>query len=219
MRHRRRCRGGLAGLEFALIAPVLLTLFAGVVDLSNALLTYRRMGTAAGAVVEIAVMSSAQSQSLNSLTDVQAWQATTAPFAWFPAWTSPLAVGTFAVTLSSVTFTAPPAGCAQDCGYVANVAWSVANNLGAAQLRPCGTLAMVPNGGASSLTTLPAGTFGPTSVLVADISYTFHPAFLGFLVGNIPIMRSAYLSPVIKSNTTLVPAGGAGTSVSCPATS
>jgi Flp pilus assembly protein TadG len=220
MKHWTRCRRGLAGLEFALLAPILLTLFAGTVDVSSALLTYRRMGIAAAAVAEIASTGSAQSQALNLLTDVQAWQATTAPFVWFPQWTDAAAQGTFAISVSLVTFTATPAGCAQNCGYVATVAWSVANNLGAVQLRPCGTLTMVPNGSTPSLTTLPAGDFGPTSLLVADISYTFRPLFLGFLVGDIALMRSSYFSPRIKNDVELVPpGGGGGVSVNCSTTS
>ena len=212
----KRCnRGGVAGLEFALISPVLLVLFVGTIDISNALLTARRMTLAAGSVAEIASTESVQSQALNVLTDVQAWQATTAAFALFPGWTYPPARQTFAITVSGVDFTASPAGCTTNCSYTAMVKWSVANDLGQAQLRPCGALSQAPDTNAPSYGSLPAGNFGPTSLIVADISYTFRPAFFGFVTGDIPMMQSAYISPRINNDTVLVAAGGAGPSVNC----
>ncbi len=212
----RNGRAGVAGLEFALVSPVLLVLFLGTIDLSDALLTARRMGLAAGSIAEIATTSSAQTQALNVLTDVQAWQATTAAFTFFPGWTATTSRRTFAITLSDVVFTATPTGCAQDCAYAANVAWSVANGLGVAKLRACGPLTKVPNNNATDYGTLPAGDFGPTSLLVADISYTFQPYFFGFLIGDIPMMQSAYVSPRVNNATVLQSAGGAVVSVSCP---
>jgi Flp pilus assembly protein TadG len=186
----------MAGLEFALLSPVLLALFLGTIDLSGALLTARRMEIAAGSVAEIGTTGAAQTQALNVLTDVQAWQATTAAFALFPGWT--------------------PAGCTQNCKYNAAIVWSVANELGAKQLRACGPLTSVPDAEATSYTTLPASNFGPTSLLVADISYTFQPIFFGFLIGNIPMMQSAYVSPRIGNGIQLLAAGGKGVNVSCP---
>ena len=211
---RRNRRAGVAGLEFALLSPLLLALFLGTIDISNALLTARRMEIAAGSIAAIATTSSAQVQSLNQLTDMQAWQATTAAFATFPDWTAPTAKGSFAVTISAVAFTASPSGCTQNCTYTANVMWSVANNLGATRLRACGPVGIVPDTNPPSYTTLPASILGATAMLVVDISYTFHPMF-HFLIGDIPMMQSAYLSPRINNDTLLVAAGGPGFNVNC----
>jgi Flp pilus assembly protein TadG len=216
MADARQSRAGIAGLEFALLSPVLLTLFLGTIDLSGALLAARRMEIAAGSVAEIGTTGAAQTQALNVLTDVQAWQATTAAFALFPGWTEKAANGTFAITLSGVAFTATPSGCTQNCKYTAAIVWSVANELGAKQLRACGPLASAPDADATSYTTLPASNFGPTSLLVADISYTFQPIFFGFLIGNIPMMQSAYVSPRIDNGIQLLAAGGKGVNESCP---
>src|ERR1700722_9841369 len=166
MTARRRSRAAMAGLEFALLSPILLALFLGTIDLSGALLTARRMEIAAGSVAEIGTTGAAQAQALNVLTDVQAWQATTAAFALFPGWTEKAANGTFAITLSGVAFTATPSGCTQNCKYNAAIVWSVANELGAKQLRACGPLASVPDADATSYTTLPPRNFGPPSLLV-----------------------------------------------------
>jgi len=156
---------------------------------------------------------------LNVLTDIQAWQATTSAFAWFPAWARPPVTRNFAITLSGVAFTATPSGCTKNCSYVANVLWSVANDLGAPTLRACGPLQSVPNNNAPSYSTLPAGDFGATSLLVADISYTFQPVLFGFLIGNIPMMQSAYISPRIDNGIQLLVTGGGGVSVQCGSSS
>lgn len=201
------------------MAPVLLSLFLGTIDISGALLTARRLEMAAGAVAEIGSTAAARTQALNVLTDVQAWQATTAAFAFFPGWAGIPTSPSFAVTLSDVAFTAAPAGCTQNCSYTAAVMWSVANNLGSPTLRACGPVASVPDTDATSYATLPAGNFGPTSLLVADISTTYQPIFFGFLIGNIPMMQSAYVSPRVANDIALLAAGGAGVSVNCAASS
>ena len=209
-------RAGVAGVEFALLAPVLIVLFIGTIDLSNALLTARRMGIAAGSIATTGTTDAAQTKALDVLTDVQAWQATTSAFALFPEWARKAASPSFAITLSAVAFTASPRGCTQSCTYIANVVWSVANNLGLRQLRTCGPLARAPDDAATSYTTLPASNFGPTSLLIADISYTFQPLFLGLVIGNIPMMQSAYISPRIDNGIQLSIVGGTGISVICP---
>ena len=218
-RASRRARAGTAGLEFALIAPVMVTLFLGTIDLSNALLMARRMEIAAGAVAEIASTSAAQARALNILTTEQAWQATTAAFAYFPGWAAQPPRRGFAVTLSGIAFTASGPDCSAGCSYKGHVAWSVANDLGATELRACGPVASAPDTAASSYLAIPAGSFGPTSLLVADISATYRPYFFGFIIGAIPMMQSAYISPRIGSGTVLQDDGGAGVSVNCAAAS
>ena len=220
MASARRSRGGNAGLEFALLSPVLLTLFLGTIDLSNALLAARRMEIAAGAIAEIGTTGAAQTRAMNLLTDQQAWQATTAAFALFPEWNAASSSPNFAITLSAVEFIPSPANCVQNCAYTATVKWSVANELGRPTLRACGPLSSAANTDPTSYTTLPIGNFGPTSVLVADISYTFQPVFFSFLnIGNIQMMHSAYVSPRLGNGIGLTRTNDAamkGVMVICP---
>ncbi len=156
----RSARAGLAAVEFALVAPVLLTFFLGTIDLSKALITRRRLEFAARATTEIASTTAAQSLAQNILTNTGAWQATTAAFALFPAWATKSLAPVFTVTLSSVSFTATPSNRTQGCSYSAAVTWSLANDLGQPQLRACGALAAAPDTAPPSYTTLPAGNFG-----------------------------------------------------------
>lgn len=215
-----RSRKGLAGLEFALVAPVLVTVLLSVADLSRAILMGRRLQVAADAVATIASTEAVQTSSLNILSAYQAYAATTAPFALFPTWIASQysVLNSFAITLTEVNFSASPKGCTTACSYTANVAWSVANPQGQPVLRSCGTLSSVPNGTAPSLATIPAGDFGATSVFIADVSQVFTPLFTAVFLGKITMQRTAYVSPRVNNSVTLVP-GYIGASVICPATS
>jgi len=213
--------GALAGIEFALICPVLLIMLAGVVDLSLAIVTGRRLTVAAADVALLASTMAVQSSNLNALSGIQAWQATTAPFAIFPTWRTAGTNNDFKITLSAVDFTATPAGCTTGCtGYVATTRWSVGNRTGQLALRPCGALAAVADGGSASMATLPAGVFGPISVLVGDVSTDFVPLFtdplLRVFAAPVTMLRSAYIPPRVNNSVQLSDAGGPGQAVICP---
>ncbi len=210
-----KSRRGLAAIEFALLLPVLTAVLFGVVDLSLGVVMSRRLTVAAQETATIASTMAVQAGSLNVITGAQAWQASTAPFALFPLWRASPSSGSFAITLSAVNFTTA-ASCKTGCTYAAAVAWSAANPAGQPELRACGSLAAVPNTSPSSLANLPAGLFGATSVLVADVSSVYVPMFTGVFVGDVPMLRSAYVSPRIYNGVSL---SGAfpGPFVRCPA--
>ncbi len=193
-----RARRGLAALEFAIVVPVLLTLLCGAVDLSRAIVMTRRLTVAAASTATIATTMAVQASNLNSLSGLQAWQATTAPFALFPDWLASSSGGSFSITLSAVTFTSSRSG------TIAHVAWSVANPSGQARLRACGTLSPVADNAPSSLTGLPTDVFGATSILAADVSGVFEPLFTSVFLGPLTLQRSDYVSPRINNGVTLV---------------
>ena len=208
-------RGALAGVEFALILPLLLAMLAGLADLSLAIITARRLTSAAADVALTASTMAVQASNLNALSGTQAWQATTAPFAVFPAWRS---VNTgdkgFSITLSAVDFAATPRGCTTQCaGYAASTRWSVGNPAGQIMLRPCGALAA--GDGADGMATLPKGVFGATSPTSSDVATVFVPLFTGVFVGPVAMLRSAYIPPRVNNGVQLTSAGP-GQSVVCP---
>ncbi len=216
LRQLLAARSALAGIEFALILPVMLTMLAGLVDLSLAVITARRLTVAAEDVALVASTMAVQFHSLNALSGLQAWQATTAPFAIFPAWRNLNGSNGFSITLSAVDFAATPAGCTANCaGYAAATRWSVANPRGQVALRPCGALAAVPDGQPASMATLPAGVFGPTSLLVGDVATVFMPLLTGVFIGPVPMRRSAYIPPRVNNGVQLTSLGP-GQSVICP---
>ena len=198
-----RSRRALAGVEFAIVAPFLVTVLL-------------RMTVAADAVATIASTEAVQVAAQSTLTAYQAYAATTAAFAIFPTWlaTQTSVNNSFAITLTEVNFTASPKNCTTTCTYTGKVAWSVANPAGQAKLRNCGTVQSVANGTASSMTTLPAGAIGATSVFVADVSQVFTPLFTGIFLGDVTMQRSAYVSPRVNNAVTLLP-GYVGPVVLC----
>jgi hypothetical protein len=62
--------------------------------------------------------------------------------------------------------------------------------------RSCGsTITAVPDTSAYSPTTLPTDAFGPGSIIVVDVSYTFTPTFGAAYMPTLSIERSAYMAP------------------------
>jgi Flp pilus assembly protein TadG len=201
-----RSRRAVAGVEFALVLPFLLALLAGAVDLSTAWLTTRRLVAAAEQTGLVATTLAVQAATLGQLSGLQAWKATTAPFASFPGWSASATSG-YSITLSEIVFTAGKGG-----SYAGAVKWSVAFPGGAPVLRPCGTVTSLP-AGSRSLTGVPAGVFGPTAVLVADISTLFVPPLTGVFTGPVTLAESAFVSPRVNNAVTLTGSGPAVTKI------
>lgn len=125
---------GVAALEFALTAPLLLLLM-GMYDLANGWIAMQRLTAATRSVGQIATLLAVNADGSNSLSHDQAWRASTAIYAAMPEL---LAAGSvYGVAMSEVLFTSPPACAGTSC--VANVAWSTLL-LGVAPTRACGTL-------------------------------------------------------------------------------
>lgn len=206
-------REALAALEFALVLPVMITALLATTDVALATITGRRLEAAVQSVAEIASAQAAQLNNRNTLTSAQVAIATNAVFGIFPPWKTAIGTGLFAMTLTGVVFTAQPYGCQSNCTYTAQVAWSAANQYGKSEIRPCGPLTMAANTAAVSASTLPAGAFGATSLMVADIDYTYHPVFFNFVMGNVRMQRSAYVPPRIGNGTTFVALPGSTATV------
>jgi Flp pilus assembly protein TadG len=207
-------RRGIAAFEFALTAPILISCVLAVVDLSNAILTWRRLTIAAESIAEIATEEAAQPAGNNLITQTQAWNAMTAAFAVLPTWQSQIGASTpnYAITLSSIVYTPTVAGCTTNCSYIANVAWSYPFTPGTIETRPCGIQQQVPNNQANSLTVLPVGIASASPILVADVATTFEPLFFAFITGPIQMLESAYLPPRIGTTSQYVVLAPPGTS-------
>ncbi len=181
-------RRGVAALEFAMMAPVLLIMLMFMYDAANGWITWQRLTQASRSVAQIATLMAVNADGTNTLSHDQAWRASTAVYAAMP---ETFAAGaTYGVTMTEVLFTGSKVRNATV--YVANVAWSK-TLLGVAPRRLCGTLSVTGNTAASSLSTLPQDAFQAAPLLVVDVTYTFNPLFLGSLIGAIPMAWSAYL--------------------------
>ena len=190
----RRCRRGpwcrgVAAVEFALTAPVLILLMAGMYDLSSGWITWRRLATAAFSIGQIATIIAVQPDSTSLLTYNDAWRASTAIYAAMPQ--TLVAGASYGVTLSEVVFSTD-SSCPANTYCVAKVSWSAGLVGPDATRRPCTRLNSVPDTAPSSLTTLPAAMFQSAPSLVVDVNYTFTPLFLQTLVGTIPMRFVQY---------------------------
>lgn len=153
---------GLAAVEFALIVPLMLTLYFGTLETSDALTASRRVTnvaqTAADLVAQVTTVSS------SDLTDI---------FAASTAILTPFDTSAVKITISSVV---------ADSSNKTTVAWS-STYKGTARTT-------------NSAVTLPTGlTTANTSVIMAEVTYTYTSPIATFITGPIVMTETAYLRP------------------------
>ena len=187
-RGRNASRRGVAALEFAISAPLLIVLMMSMYDAANGWLAWQRMAVAAQSVGQIATLVAVNADGTNSLSHDQAWRASTAVYAAMPELLA--ANARYGVTMTEVEFFTYDSCDTTSC--TADVSWSTVL-LGAVPPRQCGTLAVVANEAATASSVLPANVFQAAPVLVVDVAYQFKPMFLGTLTGPISMARAAYL--------------------------
>lgn len=217
-----RDRRGAPALEFALVAPLMLTLLAGSYDITQLLIAMRQTTSTARQIVQIATQQSVQPDQTVSLSVQQGYQAQTAIYAMMPALRSGRDTSAFGVTLSAAVFTRTPAGCTPgpDCKIVANIAWSAPLPKGSQVRRPCGVVPQVAPGSPADTSSLPtAGMNALSSIVVADVSYVFTPLFTSVFSGPVTLRRTAFLPPRAGTTADYVqydPANAKTNSAVCP---
>ena len=196
-------RRGVAAVEFALVAPVMIVVALSLYDVTNAVITWWQLSAAAAAIARIATTDAATTSNTNSLSTDQAATASTAIFAVVASLATAPA-SRYSVTISSVVMTPTVSGCTADCTYVGNTAWSVGPQ-GSGATRACGPLGSVSNSAPSSFTTLPIDAFTASPVLVVDVTYDFIPLFVKPLFQTVwpasaLFMQTAYMATRTGTN-------------------
>lgn len=159
-------RRGVAAVEFALIAPMLVGLYLGSVELTLAFQAQQRMTHMASAIADMVAQS--RTISTAQLDDIMQSGSVMA----FPLSTVPLHQRISSITASS-------AG-------VASVDWTRTNFSGmAASAAPAGFLK------------------ANESVIVADVTYAYHPIFTVILPVTVTFKQHAYLRPRLSTTVTL----------------
>jgi Flp pilus assembly protein TadG len=157
-------REGLAAVEFALIAPVMIIMFYGAIELSSAVDCHSRVTRVTATSADLV----AQSKSV-STTDVSnifaAANAILYPYSAAPA----------QIVVSSLV---------DDGNGGAKVAWSNAQN---ATPRTVGSTVTIPSG----LIVSGSG----SSVIFAEITYTYNPPITRFLAGAVTFHDQFYSRP------------------------
>jgi Flp pilus assembly protein TadG len=219
----RQDERGVAAVEFAIILPVMLTLYLGVVELSKAYMASQRTTLVARTIADLVAQQAQQPQSPCA----QVSGGVNIPdtcmsniFGASSAIMAPYATTKLTMTVSQVVVTNKSDPTRTDCvgGCQAKTDWTVTNNGGTA--RPCQVLTP-SNAAPVSTTTLPTGfTSSPSTtgnLIVADVTYQYIPGF-SFQIYNWKVSKTfnmsqtQYMRP--RSSTTLKYTGGIGTN--CP---
>ncbi len=211
---------GVAGLEFSIAAPLLILMMLGFVELDRYAWATRELENTANSIAQM--MTQAPLPAVGAAGSILPGDiaiATNSVKVLFPrvlqdsarlghSWDSDIAVG-----ISSVAFTERNPGCVgAACIYDATVAWSGGN-----ARRPCKVpMAPVADTDPPSPTTLPADSFGASSVVVVDLTYVYKPLFLQKIFAGWTLKRSAYLQPRYVDVLKYAVAGGDSLVTTCP---
>ena len=156
-------RSGLSAVEFALIVPVMIALYFGAVELSNALTVDRRVTSVASTVADLAAQ--AEEVTKNDVEDM---------FKAARAIMNPYDSNGVSIVLTSVV---------ADEDNETTVDWSCSNGGGATHTP-------------GSDYTLPPNLTQPfTSVIVAEVAYTYSPPIVKYITTPLNLTETFYLRP------------------------
>ena len=160
---------GVAAVEFAIILPLMLTLYLGCAELTQGLVSTRKSTNVASALSDLVAAQAAGA----NLTDSQIADV----FAAATAIMSPYSTTSLKMSVSSVEFVTHSG---TSTGFDAKIRWTIISNGGTP--RPCQILTPVANNSPPSPTTIPTGIYpasgsAQATAIIADAAYTYTPAF------------------------------------------
>lgn len=168
LRHFRKDKSGLAAIEFAFIAPVMVTLLLGTTELCNALVCHQKVTTLASTAADL--VAQATTMSAADMSNV---------FAASNAIVYPFATGNSKIVISSIV---------SDGNGNGTVAWSQAQNTASLTVSQAVT---VPSG------LMPASTCpkDACSVILAQVTYDYTSPIGSFILGTVPMTDTFYSHP------------------------
>lgn len=164
----RKCKRGLAAVEFALIAPVLVTILLGTVEVSDALNAHQKVTLLASTGADL--VAQATSVSRTDMSNI---------FGAVDAIIYPYAAANAHIVISSIV---------SDGNGNGTVAWSQAQN---ATPLTVNSAVAVP-AGLMAATSCPANT---CSVIFATVTYNYTSPFGHFFIGTVPLSDKFYARP------------------------
>ncbi|KMO41695.1 pilus assembly protein TadE [Methylobacterium variabile] len=212
IRRFRAAEDGLAAVELALILPVLLALMLGGFQLVAYINAMRKIDLV---VRSISQMLSQVAPPANSTSTVGLVTAADLHFSYDAAlvlFPYLMADGkrqgkewwqVITINYAGIQFTQQATNCTNSSDlsacYTADVVWTSTGTTqpaDGAAYRPCG-VAQTPadNSAAPSRSALPRSVFGPASLIVIDVVFTFTPTFGAQFFPPVRIARSAYVQP------------------------
>lgn len=208
-----RSRRASAAVEFAVIAPLAILLYFGAAEVSDAVMTNRKVTQVARTLVDLSSQQSTSPQALSYPTPQGAITGASLDTIMAAAATmlTPKPTTSLTMTISEIDVANGPGGvcCA------ATVRWSYTQG---GTRRPCAVnLQAGPLSGGSSnqmpSTLMPTGTYLPTTLafLVADVSYTYQPLVATGSFAFAPAMqRTIFMMPRTSGDVIASPVAGSG---------
>jgi Flp pilus assembly protein TadG len=161
-------RRGVSAIEFAIIAPLMITLYLGGVEVSQAVAVSRKTTMIAHTVADLVARSDNNPQgSIISDTEMQN------VFSAASAVATPYATGPLTVTVSSIVI---------DSSGVATVAWS-------------DSLHGTPRATNSTVTLDPTLAVPSSSLILGEVSYSYTPAVGKVITGPLTLSDKSYVKP------------------------
>jgi Flp pilus assembly protein TadG len=169
-----RNESGIAAVEFALILPLMLMIYLGLVEMSRGMRAAQKLDLIAHTLADLTAqqLTGGQNTGQAGLTETDI----ASVFAAASTLLSPLPTATLQMTISEVNITSPSAN-----NWQAKTNWSISRNGGAT--RPCAVVLAAANVAPVASGSMPtsytqitngvAPTVGP--VIVADVVYSYSP--------------------------------------------
>ena len=194
-----RSRTATAAVEFAIVLPVALLLYAGAAEVSDGVIASRRVTTLTKSLVDLLSLQGTTTQASSTPTPGNAVSATTLSTLLTSATTllAPEPTTSLTMTISAIDVT----NTAQGTCCSALVRWSYTQG---GTLRPCTVqITALPSTSDYAAGQIPAGLLptgtalpSPLYILVADVSYTYQPLLSKSLLKFAPAMqRTEYMLP------------------------
>lgn len=233
LRRFRAADDGLAAIELALILPVLLVFMLGGIQLVAYINAVRKVELV---VESISQMISQTTPPSNGSTSVATVNAGDLHFSYdsalvlFPylmsegrrqgkSWWQVVTINYASIQFTQVATSCSDSSDLSAC-YRADVVWTSTGTTqpsGGPAYRPCGIAQVAAsNTAAPTPQTLPRSLFGPASMVVIDVTFTFNPAFGAGYLPSLRIARSAYIQPRYASLITFDTTGNDGIATKCP---
>lgn len=174
-----RGASGMAAVEFALIAPFMMVLFFGLVELCNALNAHQKVTSVASTAADLT--GQAKSVTAADLADI---------FAASSAIMTPFSASDVSIVVTSI------GGSGQR--NVGKVLWSVTNGHGVAHNAgdtiDIGNPATL-NAGDIGLLPADCASGAQCSLILAEVSYTYRSSYAKIITGDLPMTDTFYTKP------------------------
>ena len=197
---------GVAALEFAFAAPLLLILMLGGLELENYIKAVRKVQLYASSISEMISQASPPNNQTTTATvnklDIHfAFDSGMVIFpyvmkdaqrknlSWFQDITVDFASVQFVQISTSCSGQADQSTC-----YTAKVLWTSTGTAGS-NFRPCVIPQLPTTSATPSRYTLPSNVFGPGSIIAVDIVFNYVPSFGSAIIPTLKIARSVYVQP------------------------